>query len=92
MLGRALSTETESLKQSQLVVIAHVQYSNPDDSMGPQIRENLGKVIKNVNKGMRSKVGNMFFQQYFLDDDRSEWQQRLDQLDNEVNDDYETLK
>jgi len=92
VIGRALSTETESLKQSQLVVIAHVQYSNPDDSMGPQIRENLGKVIKNVNKGMRSKVGNMFFQQYFLDDDRTEWQKRLDQLDNEINDNYETLK
>ena len=92
ILGRALSTETESLKQSQLVVIAHVKYSNPDDSMGPQIRENLGKVIKHVNKGMRSKVGNMFFQQYFLDEDRTDWHKRLDQLDKEVNDDYETVK
>ena len=74
VIGRALSTETESLKQSQLVVIAHVQYSNPDAVMGAKVRENLGKVIKDVNDGMSSRVGNMFFQQYFLDEDRSDWQ------------------
>ena len=92
VIGRALSTESESLKQSQLVVIAHVQYSNPDDGMGAQVRENLGKIIKNVNKGMNSKVGNMFFQQYFLDDDRSQYHQRLDKLEKEINDDFETVK
>ncbi len=92
VIGRALSTESESLKQSQLVLIARVQYSNPDDTMGAQIRENLGKVIRNVNSGMNSKVGNMFFQQFFLDDDWSEWHDRLDKLSDTVNDNYETLK
>ena len=92
VLGRALSTESESLKQSQLVVIAQVQYSNPDDAMGARIRENLGKVIQNVNSGMNSKVGNMFFQQYFLDEDRPDWHKRLDNLGDTINDDYETLK
>ena len=92
VIGRALSTETESLKQSQLVVIAHVQYSNPDDNMGEQIRENLGKVIKHVNQGMDSKVGNMFFQQYFLDGDRSDWHKRLDKLGDTIDDHFETVK
>ena len=92
VIGRALSTETESLKQSQLVVIAHVQYSNPDAVMGAQVRENLGKVIKDVNKGLNSRVGNMFFQQYFLDDDRSDWHKRLDKLGDTIDDNFETVK
>ena len=92
VIGRVLSTETESLKQSQLVVIAHVQYSNPDAAMGAQVRENLGKVIKDVNKGMNSRVGNMFFQQYFLDDDRSDWHKRLDKLGDTIDDNFETVK
>ena len=92
VIGRALSTKTESLKQSQLVVIAHVQYSNPDAVMGTQVRENLGKVIKDVNKGMNSRVGNMFFQQYFLGDDRSDWHKRLDKLGDTIDDNFETVK
>jgi len=92
VIGRALSTETESLKQSQLVVIAHVQYSNPDAVMGAQVRENLGKIIKDVNNGMDSRVGNMFFQQYFLDNDRSDWHKRLDKLGDTIDDNFETVK
>ena len=92
VIGRALSTETESLKQSQLVVIAHVQYSNPDAVMGAKVRENLGKVIKDVNDGMSSRVGNMFFQQYFLDEDRSDWHKRLDKLGDTIDDNFETVK
>ena len=92
VIGRALSTETESLKQSQLVLIAHVEYAAPDDEADARIREDLGKIVKGVNKGMTSKVGNMFFQQYGLDDDRADWHRRLDQLSNEVNDEFQTVK
>ena len=92
MIGRALSSETESLKQSQLVLIAHVEYAAPDDEADARIREDLGKIVKGVNKGMTSKVGNMFFQQYGLDDDRADWHRRLDQLSNEVNDEFQTVK
>ncbi|MBO4648681.1 MAG: hypothetical protein J5806_11065 [Lentisphaeria bacterium] len=92
VIGRALSTESESLKQSQLVLIAQVHYSNPDDGMGEQVRENLGKVIKDVNNGMDSRVGNMFFQQYFLDSDRSDWHKRLDKLGDTIDDNYQTVK
>ena len=92
VIGRALSTESESLKQSQLVLIAHVKYSSPDDAMNTQIRENLGKIIKDVNDGMNSRVGNMFFQQYFLDSDRSDWHKRLDKLGDTIDDNFETVK
>ena len=92
VIGRVFSTESESIKQSQLVVIARVEYSKPDSFAGAEIREELGKIVKGVNKGMTSKVGNMFFQQYGLDDDREARIERLEELGNYVNDDFKTVK
>ncbi|MDD3153877.1 MAG: hypothetical protein PHS41_03345 [Victivallaceae bacterium] len=92
VLGRAFSTESESIKQSQLVLIAKVEYSQPDVPLGSEIRDNLGKIIKGVNKGMTSRVGNMFFQQYELDEDRKPREERLDAVGTMINDDYQELK
>ena len=41
---------------------------------------------------MTSRVGNMFFQQYGLDEDRSDRVERLDRVGNFINDDYEEMK
>ncbi len=92
VIGRALSTESESIKQSQLVLIARVEYSNPDDFTGADVKEDLGKITGNVNDGMTSRVGNMFFQQYFLDSDRGDRVDRLDAVGKEINDEYKELK
>jgi general secretion pathway protein D len=92
VIGRAFSTESESIKQSQLVVIASVEYSNPESFAGAEIRENLGKVVKGVNKGMNSTVGNMFFGQYGLDSARADRVKRLDDVGNKINDDFKTVK
>ena len=92
VIGRLFSTESESIKQSQLVVIAKVEYSNPDSFAGAEIRENLGKVVKGVNKGMNSRVGNMFFGQYGLDSDRADREKRLNNVGNKLNDEYKTIK
>ena len=92
VIGRAFSTETESIKQSQLVVIAKVEYSKPNSFASAEIRENLGKITKGVNKGMNSRVGNMFFGQYGLDDDRADRNKRLDDVGNKINDEYKTIK
>jgi len=92
VIGRAVSTESESIKQSQLVVIAKVEYSNPDDFAGEQITKDLGKIVNSVNKGMTSRVGNMFFQQYGLDEDRTDRNDRLDKVGEFINDDYEEMK
>ena len=92
VIGRAFSTESESIKQSQLVVIAKVEYSNPDSFAGAEIRENLGKIVKGVNKGMNSRVGNMFFGQYGLDSDRPDREKRLNDLGEKINDDFKTIK
>ena len=92
VIGRVFSTESESIKQSQLVVIAKVEYSNPDSFAGAEIRENLGKIVNGVNKGMNSRVGNMFFGQYGIDSDRPARQERLNDVGNKINDEYKTIK
>lgn len=92
VIGRLFSTESESIKQSQLVVIAKVEYSNPDSFAGAEVRENLGKIVKGVNKGMNSRVGNMFFDQYGLDDDRADRAKRLNDISEKINDEYKTIK
>ncbi|MBR1967009.1 MAG: hypothetical protein IKA22_10415 [Lentisphaeria bacterium] len=92
VIGRLFSTESESIKQSQLVVLARVEYSNPDSFAGAEIRENLGKIVKGVNKGMNSRVGNMFFGQYGLDEDRAPREERLDHIGKVINDEYKTIK
>ena len=92
VIGRVFSTESESIKQSQLVVIAKVEYSNPDSFAGAEIREDLGKIVKGVNKGMNSRVGNMFFGQYGLDSDRPDREKRLNDLGEKINDEFKTIK
>ncbi len=92
VVGRLFSTESESIKQSQLVVIAKVEYSKPDSFAGAEIRENLGKIVKGVNKGMNSRVGNMFFDQYLMDDDRADRAKRLDHIGDKINDEFKTVK
>jgi len=92
VIGRVFSTESESIKQSQLVVIAKVEYSRPDSFANTEIRENLGKIVKGVNRGMNSRVGNMFFGQYGLDEDLSDRNQRLDDVSEQLNDGYQPVK
>ncbi len=92
VIGRLVSTESESIKQSQLVLVAHVEYSNPDSFAGADIRENLGKIANGVNEGMKSRVGNMFFQQYGLDYDRQARKDRLDDIGEKINDEYKEIR
>ena len=92
VIGRLFSTESESIKQSQLVVIAKVEYNKPDSFANTEIRENLGKIVKGVNKGMNSRVGNMFFGQYGLDEDRAPRNKRLEHIGNVINDEYKEIK
>lgn len=92
VIGRLFSTESESIKQSQLVVIAKVEYTRPDSFASAEVRENLGKVVKGVNKGMNSRVGNMFFGQYGLDSDLNDRRERLNDVGNKFNDEYKTIK
>jgi hypothetical protein len=86
VIGRLFSTESESIKQSQLVLIATVEYASPDDKIDEATAEELQGILKGVNKGMNSRVGNMFFQQYGLDSDRADRETRLDDIHSKIND------
>ena len=92
VLGRLFSTETESIKQSQLVLVAKVEFSNPGDDAGAKIREDLGKIVHGVNKGMKSRVGNMFFLQPGLDEDRPKRNERLDAISKTIDDEYRGVR
>ena len=70
VLGLLFSTENESIKQSDLVIVATVEFSAPRNAgMVEDYTKQIDKTLKNVNKGVDSKVGNMFFQQYGIDTD-----------------------
>lgn len=69
VLGLLFSTETESIKQSQLVLIAEVECNSPALSENAEVMERLDEVIKGVNKGVESPIGNVFFQHYYIDSD-----------------------
>ncbi len=92
VIGRLLSTESESIKQSQLVLIATVEYMRPDSFAEDGIRSDMSDIVKGVNKGMNSRVGNMFFQQYWLDSDRADRVERIEELSQQINDEYQEIK
>ena len=92
VLGRLLSTESESIKQSQLVVIARVEPATADTPISENLKKDIKDMVKGVNKGMTSRVGNMFFGQYILDEDRTPRNERLDRVGNIINDEYKELK
>ena len=69
VLGLLFSTETESIKQSQLVLIAEVECNSQNLADNAEVMERLDEVIKGVNKGVDSPIGNVFFQHYYIDTD-----------------------
>ncbi len=66
-LGWLFSTESESTKRSQLVLIAHAEYALPGDVVNTEIKDNIGKIVEDVNKGLKSPVNNLGFEQLGLD-------------------------
>ncbi len=69
VIGLLVSTESESIKQSQLVVIASVSYSPPKPRPDAIVTKNMGKIVDGVNQGIESPIGNVFFQQLWIDTD-----------------------
>ncbi len=65
VLGWLFSTESESTKRSQLVLIARAEYAQPFDKIDTQIQENIGKVVEVTDKD--SFVNNIGFQQLLID-------------------------
>jgi len=71
-IGWLFSTETESSKRSQLVLIARAEYALPFDTVKPELRENLTKLLDKVDAEVKSPTNNVGFQQLWLDADHFE--------------------
>lgn len=92
IIGRVFSTESESIKQSQLILIATVERSPVHSLIDDAMQGDLDDIVKGVNKGMNTRVGNMFFQQYGLDSNRASYQEHLNSLEERIDDKYQELK
>lgn len=72
LLGWLFSTESESTKKSQIVILASAEYSMPFDPVPTEIQANVGKIVDEVRTGVRSPHGNLGFEQYGIDSDTIE--------------------
>lgn len=66
-LGWLFSTESESTKTTDLVLILQTEYVNPVDAVPEQIRHDVGKIVEDVQQGVNSPVNNLGFEQIGLD-------------------------
>ncbi|MBQ7400407.1 MAG: hypothetical protein IJW07_00045, partial [Lentisphaeria bacterium] len=66
-LGWLFSTETESTKTTDLVLVLQTEYVAPVDAVPEQIRHNVGKIVEDVQQGVNSPVNNLGFEQIGLD-------------------------
>ena len=66
-LGWLFSTESESTKTTDLVLILQTEYVNPVDAVPEQIRHDVGKIVEDVQHGINSPVNNLGFEQIGLD-------------------------
>ena len=72
LLGWLFSTESESTKKSQIVILASAEYSTPFDPLPTAIQSNVGKIVEDVRAGVRNPLNNLGFEQYGIDSDTIE--------------------
>ena len=72
LLGWLFSTESESTKKSQIVILASAEYSTPFDPLPTEIQPNVGKIVEDVRAGVRNPLNNLGFEQYGIDSDTIE--------------------
>jgi type II secretory pathway component GspD/PulD (secretin) len=73
ILGWALSSETETTRTSELVLIARAELSGPFDVAPEAVRNDIGTVVDKLSRSVESPITNLGFQQLLLDsDDRFE--------------------
>lgn len=71
LLGWLFSTESESTKKSQIVILASAEYT-PFDPVPTEIQANVGKIVEDVRAGVRNPLNNLGFEQYGIDSDTIE--------------------
>ncbi|MDD3885611.1 MAG: hypothetical protein PHI35_01925 [Victivallaceae bacterium] len=71
-LGWVFSTESESIKKSQFVLIASVEAGAPSDKLGEAYRADIGKLTEAVKKAEANPVSALGFEQLLIDTNRIE--------------------
>lgn len=71
VLGWVFGDENESTKKSRLIVVLRAEYSNPKDKIPAEVQQNINKIVDGVEKGWKSPINNLGFQQLLIDTD--EW-------------------
>ena len=67
LLGWVFSTETETTRHSELVLIARAELSGPFDSAPDAVKNDISGVVDKVSKGKDHPTGNLGFEQLLLD-------------------------
>ncbi|MBQ4106932.1 MAG: hypothetical protein IJC73_05070 [Lentisphaeria bacterium] len=67
IFGYLFSTETESIKQSRIALVATVEYVQPEDQLTGEHDQNVGKILRQVNHATEGVVGNLGYKQIGID-------------------------
>ena len=67
ILGWAFSTETETTRHSELVLIARAEISGPFDAAPDEVKKDFGDVVDKVEAGRNTPTRNLGFEQLVLD-------------------------
>lgn len=55
-VGWVFSSESESTKRSQLVLIAHAEYAHPSDVINAEIKDNIGKIVEESDSELQNAI------------------------------------
>ena len=67
VLGWVFSTETETTRHSELVLVARAELSGPFDTAPEDIRKSVSDTVKSVSDSREKPVRNLGFEQLLLD-------------------------
>ena len=67
VLGWVFSTETETTRHSELVLIARAEIAGPFDTAPEKERKEIREVVEKVSAGKANPIGNLGFEQLGLD-------------------------
>ena len=72
VLGWVFSTESETTRHSELVLIARAEISGPFDAAPDEVKKDLGGVVDKVEAGRDNPTRNLGFEQLVLDANKIE--------------------
>ena len=85
ILGWAFSSETETTRTSELVLIARAELSGPFDAAPEAVRNDISQVVDKVSAAAESPVTNLGFQQLLFDSDDEFEGDKVDKAENAEN-------